>query len=82
LGKIKIRNYTCGLAVTIVALGLYSYYVRGLSASLFLFSALFLAMDLTVLGVIVAWYASDQVAVLCYGQVLPRNPLFPEECGT
>jgi hypothetical protein len=63
LGKVKIRNYTCGLAVTMVALGLYSYYVRELLASLLLFSALFLAMGLLVLGVVVAWYASEQVAL-------------------
>ena len=63
LGKIKIRNYTCGLAVTIVALGLYSYYVRELLASLLLFSALFLAVGLIVLGAVLAWYASEQVAL-------------------
>jgi hypothetical protein len=63
LGKIRIRNYTCGLIVTIVALGLYSYYVRELLASLFLFSALFLATGLIALGVVLAWYASKQVAL-------------------
>src|SRR5579871_6170625 len=63
LGKIKIRSYTCGLAVTIVGFGLYSYYVRELFASLFLFSALFLAIGLIVLGAVVAWYASKQVAL-------------------
>jgi hypothetical protein len=63
LGKIKIRSYTCGLAATIVGFGLYSYYVRELLASLFLFSALFLAMALIVLGVVLAWYASKQVAL-------------------
>lgn len=63
MGKIRIRNYTCGLSVTIVALSLYSYYVRELLASLFLFSTIFLAMGLIVLGVVVAWYASEQVAL-------------------
>ena len=63
LGKIRIRNYTCGLAVTMVALGLYSYYVRELLASLLLFSALFLAMGLIVLGAVLAWHASMQVAL-------------------
>ena len=43
--------------------GLYSYYVRELFASLFLFSALFLAIGLIVLGAVVAWYASKQVAL-------------------
>jgi hypothetical protein len=63
LGKIKIRSYTCGLAATIVGFGLYSYYVRELLASLFLFSALFLATGLIVLGVVLAWYASKQAAL-------------------
>jgi hypothetical protein len=73
LGKIKIRNYTCGLAVTMVALGLYSYYVRELFASLLLFSALFLAMGLIVLGVVVAWYASEQVAL--WSRLASRNAI-------
>ena len=38
MGKIKIRDYTCGPIVTIVGLGLYSYYVRELLAVLTLFS--------------------------------------------
>lgn len=63
MGKIKIRNYTCGLIVTMVALGLYSYYVRELLASLLLFSALFLAVGLIVLGAVLAWYASERVAL-------------------
>jgi hypothetical protein len=63
LGKIKIRNYTCGLIVTIVALGLYSYYVRELLASLLLFTAFFLAAGLIVLDTVLAWYASKQIAV-------------------
>ena len=73
LGKIRIRNYTCGLAVTIVALGLYSYYVRELLASLVLFSALFLVMGVIVLGVIVAWYASEQVAL--WSRLASRNAI-------
>jgi len=63
LGKIRIRNYTCGFALTIVALGLYSYYVRELLASLLLFSALSLAMGLIVLGGVLAGYAAKQVAL-------------------
>ncbi len=62
LEKIRIRNYTCGFALTSVALGLYSYYVRELLASLVLFSALFLAMGLIVLGGVLAWHAGKQVA--------------------
>lgn len=71
LGKIKIRNYTCGLAVTIVALGLYSYYVRELLASLLLFSALFPAMGLIVLSAVLAWHAARQVAL--WSSVASRN---------
>ncbi len=63
LGKIRIRNYTCGFALSIVALGLYSYYVRELLVSLVLFSALFLAMGLIVLGAVLTWYASKDVAL-------------------
>ena len=73
LGKIRIRNYTCGLAVTMVALGLYSYYVRELLASLLLFSALFLAMGLIVLGAVLAWYASMQVAL--WSRLVSRNAI-------
>jgi hypothetical protein len=73
LGKIRIRNYTCGLLVTIVALGLYSYYVRELFASLFLFSALFLAVGSIVLGVVLAWYASKQVAL--WSRLILRNAI-------
>ena len=63
MGKIKIVDYTCGLAVTIVGLGLYSYYVRELLASLFLFSLVFFSMSLVVLSVFLAWCASKQVAL-------------------
>jgi hypothetical protein len=73
LGKIKIRNYTCGLAVTIVALGFYSYYVRELLASLLLFSALFLALGLSVLGAVLAWYAGKEVAV--WSRLASRNAI-------
>ncbi len=85
MGKIKIRSYMCGLAVMIVALGLYSYYVRELLASLLLFSALFLVVGLIVLGAVLAWYASEQAALWCrlvsrtaialtWGEGLPRSP--------
>lgn len=73
MGKIKIRNYTCGLAVTLVGLGLYSYYVRELLVSLFLFSAFFLAMALIVLGVVLACYASEQVAL--WSSLASRNAI-------
>ena len=63
MGKIKIIDYTCGLAVTIVGLGLYSYYVRELLASLFLFSVVFFSMGLVALSAFLAWSASKQVAL-------------------
>jgi hypothetical protein len=63
LGKIKIRNYTCGLAVSIVALGLYSYYMRELLASLYSFRADLLGMGFGALSVVLAWYAAKQVAL-------------------
>ena len=49
--------------MTIVALGLYSYYVRELLASLLLFTAFFLAAGLIVLDTVLAWYASKQIAL-------------------
>jgi len=73
LGKIKIRDYTCGLVVTIVALGLYSYYVRELYASLHLLSAQFLSPGLIVLGAVLAWYASEQVAL--WSSLVSRNAI-------
>lgn len=56
-----------------VALGLYSYYVRELLASLFLFSTLFLAMGLLVLGAVLAWYATEQVAF--WSRLVSRNAI-------
>lgn len=73
LGKIRIRNYTCGLAVTIMGFGLYSYYVRELLASLLLFSALFIAVGLIVLGAALAWYAGKQVAL--WSRLVSRNTI-------
>jgi hypothetical protein len=63
LRKLKALDYTCGLGVVIVGLGLYSYYVRELLASLFLFSAVFFSMGLVALSVFLAWCASKQVAL-------------------
>jgi hypothetical protein len=63
LREIKIRDYTCGLIVTIVGLGLYSYYVRELLASLALFSVAFVFLALVALGALLAWSASEQVAI-------------------
>lgn len=62
MGKIKIRDYTCGPIVTIVGLGLYSYYVRELLAVLTLFSVLFAVLALPMLTALLSWYTSVQVA--------------------
>jgi hypothetical protein len=61
--KIKIRDYTCGLIVTIVGLGLYSYYIRELLASLALFCVAFVFLALVALGALLAWSASEQLAI-------------------
>ena len=61
--EIKIRDYTCGLVVTIVGLGLYSYYVRQLVAALALFSVAFSLLALVALGGLLVWWATEQVAI-------------------
>ena len=63
MGKIKIRDYTCGLIVTIVGLGLYSYYVRELLAALTLFSVAFFFLALAALGALLVWSAGVRVAI-------------------
>jgi hypothetical protein len=63
LPEIKIRDYTSGLIVTIVGLGLYSYYVRELLAAFTIFSLAFFFLALVVLGAVLVWCASVQVAV-------------------
>jgi hypothetical protein len=63
LREIKIRDYTCGLIVTIVGLGLYSYYVRELMAALTLFSIAFFSLAVIGLAVLLVWCASVQAAV-------------------
>jgi len=63
LREIKIRDYTCGLIVTIVGLGLYSYYVRELLAALTLFSLAFFFLALVGLGALLVWCASVQLAI-------------------
>jgi hypothetical protein len=63
LREIKIRDYTCGLIVTIVGLGLYSYYVRELLAALTIFSVAFFFLALVGLGALLVWSASVQVAI-------------------
>jgi hypothetical protein len=47
----------------IVGLGLYSYYVRELLASLLLFSVVFFGLGLVAFGAFLIWYASWQLAI-------------------
>lgn len=63
LREAKIRYFMCGLAVAIVGLGMYSYYVRELLASLALFSLGFVFLALIGLGVFLVWWASAQVGI-------------------
>jgi hypothetical protein len=49
--------------VVVVGLGLYSYYVRELLASLVLFSVGFIFLGLVALGMFLIWSASVQVAI-------------------
>jgi hypothetical protein len=57
----KIVKCTCGLVVTLVALDLYSYFVRELLVSLALFTVAFLFLALTTLAAILLWWASEQL---------------------
>lgn len=61
--EIKIRDYTCGLIVTTLGLGLYSYYVRELLAALTIFSVAFFFLALLGLGALLIWSAGVQVAI-------------------
>ncbi len=61
--EIKIRDYSCGLIVAIVGLGLYSYYVRELLAALTLFSLAFFFLALVGLGALLVWSATVQMAI-------------------
>ena len=61
--EIKIRDYVCGLVIPVVGLGMYSFYVRELLASLVLFSVAFLFLALVALGALLAWTASVQMAM-------------------
>jgi uncharacterized membrane protein len=63
LHKTKVIECTCGLSVVIVGLGLYSYYVRELLASLALFTGAFFLLALAVAGVFLLWCAAIQAAL-------------------
>jgi hypothetical protein len=49
--------------MVIVGLGLYSYYVRELMASLVLFAGAFLFLSLLALGVFLAWRAAEKIVI-------------------
>ena len=51
------------LIVTIVGLGLYSYYVRELLASLALFNVAFVFLTSVALGALLVWCASELLAI-------------------
>jgi hypothetical protein len=53
----------CGLSVVIVGLGLHSYYVRELLASLVLFTVASFFVGLLALGVFLIWCAGEKVAI-------------------
>ena len=49
--------------MVIVGLGLYSYYVRELLASLVLFTGVFFILGLTALGMLLVWCAGEWIAI-------------------
>lgn len=61
--ELKATKYACALSIMIVGLGLYSYYVRELLASLLLFTVAFFFVGLLALGVFLIGCASVQVAI-------------------
>ena len=63
----KIRNYRWELVGTIVGLGLYSYRVRELLASLALFAVLFSCLALAAVGAVLAWWASEHLVIWAEG---------------
>jgi hypothetical protein len=62
LREIKAVEYSYGLGLMIVWLGLYSYYVRELLASLALFTGAFFLVALAALGVFLIWWTCKKVA--------------------
>ncbi len=60
--RTNIIKVTCGLAITIAGLDLYSYYVRELLVSLALFTVIFLTLALATFAVVFLWWASEQLA--------------------
>jgi integral membrane sensor domain MASE1 len=63
LREIKAIEYTCGLSAVAVGLGLYSYYVRELLASLVLFTGAFFILGLVAFGLFLIYCAGQKVAI-------------------
>ncbi len=61
--KLKLLNTCVGLSGVIVGLGLYSYYVRELLASLALFTGAFFLLGLAAAGVFALCYAGVQAVI-------------------
>jgi len=60
--NLKARVFKCALAVAIAGLGLYSYPVRELLASLALFAVAFLFLGMVALGTFLVWHATGKLA--------------------
>lgn len=82
--KLKAIDYTCGLSVATVGLGLYSYYVRELLVSFFLFGVAFSFVALAVLGAFLIWWVGRQMALWTRPFLLPRHwsPITPILSGS
>jgi hypothetical protein len=63
LREIKTIEFTCGLSAVIVGLGMYSYYVRELLASLALFTGAFFIVGLVAFGMFLVWSAGEKIAI-------------------
>ena len=66
-----IIGYACGVSLLIVGLGLYSYFVRELLASLVLFTGAFFVLGLVALVAFLIWCAGEKVAI--WTQPASRN---------
>src|SRR5579862_849752 len=58
----RAMQCTCGISALIVGLGLYSYYVRELLASLVLFTGAFFVLGLVALVMYLLWCAGEKLA--------------------
>lgn len=60
--KIISSKATWGLGLTITGLTIYSYHLRELLTSLAMFTVAYFFLTLAALAVVLAWWASEQVA--------------------